>query len=131
MKIVFSKFLVQNLFPKNDRFLSLHRFEPLTDLGLGPWGLDKFEPILARLLIGRGKDFNRISAFELIFQGNDLSVHFCSDTMISDIGMDAVSEVDWSGPNGEFLHLAFRSKDIDLMGEEVDLDAFDKFFIIL
>src|SRR5690606_27529280 len=54
------------------------------------------------------------------------SINARRDTGIAHLGVYRVGEVDRRGADRQFLDLALRRKDIDLVGKQVDLDALDK-----
>jgi len=70
---------LQKLFPIFRRFILLfvqgllYLYPPFRCRGY-------VEPVLFRGLVGRGKYFDRIAAFQFIFYGFDLSVYLAADT---------------------------------------------------
>ena len=51
--------------------------------------------------------------------------------MVSDIGVDAVGKINGGCPDGKLFDGPLWREDVDLVREEVHLDALDKFCIIL
>ncbi len=79
------------------RSLLLLRVEPLTDLGLGSGGGNEAQPVAAREAGGVGHDLDDVAILELTAQRLELAVDPRTDTVVPQIGVDLVGEVQWRG----------------------------------
>jgi len=57
-----------------------------------------------------------------VFEGNKPAVYLCPCALVADIGMDIICQIHRSGLYRKDLYLALRSKDKDILREEIDLE---------
>src|ERR1700675_1090042 len=100
----------KNSFPDLQALPVLFHLDPMLDPGLGLGGLDELEPVLIGNLGLRGQNLDGIAVTKRMAERNDLFVDLGPDTVITDLGMDAVSKVYRSGSFDQLLTLPFRRK---------------------
>jgi len=60
-----------------------------------------------------GYDLDDVAVLELVVERDEAVVDLGADAAMTDVGVDAVREVQWRGAGREILHLALRSEDED------------------
>ena len=127
----FLKIPLTQIPPQGNALLPLLGLYPLEDLGLGPRGPNKFQPISARMVFGRGDDFHRVAVLQLIIERYQPAVHLRPHALMPDIRMNAVGKIDGGGTFGKLPHLALGSKYVYLGGKEIHLDRLEELPIVL
>ena len=79
-----------------------------------------------RVLRTGGQDFYLVATCQLMAERNQTMVDFRTDTLVPDIRVKGISEVQGSSPLGQRLDVAFRGKDKYLGGKEIQLDRIKK-----
>ena len=92
---------------------------------------NEFEPVLIRFLVRVRDDFDRIAISQLVPEGNDNTVDPCTCAMGTNLGMNGKCEIDRSRTGRKGLNIPLWSKDVDLVGEKVELNRVDEFGGIL
>src|SRR5690606_30415729 len=101
--------------------ISFYLHEVLTDLCNRPGSLTDFQPVLGRSLGFGSEDFNSVAGFQTVFKWYHLTVHFCSDGLMPNLGMDDVRKIQRSSSITKFFHLPRRSKNKDPSNIEIIL----------
>ena len=65
----------------------------------------------------------RIAVSQFCVERLGLAVNQSSHAAVADVGVDCVGEVDGGGAPRQFFDLTFRSKQVDDVGEEINLDV--------
>ena len=113
-------------FPALEGLLPFLFVEGMSDFGPGTCGHHILQPIfLGGLLAGRD-DFHLVAAAQSFAQGHQLVVHLRPNALQPHLGMDAEGEVERGGPNRQGDQFPFGREDIDLLGEEVELEFLDE-----
>src|SRR5579859_591102 len=124
---VFARFFLDQLAPDFDGALALVNVEPVLDLIARPRGLYQAKPVAAGLVAGLGEDFDDISRVQLVAQGDHASVDLGPDAGVSNLGMNAVGEVDGRSIARKDDNFSFGREGVDLFGIEIDLQRGEKF----
>src|SRR6058998_3582999 len=103
--------------------LGLFHPQPVLDLVLGSRGPDELQPVPMRRLRGGRDDLDRVPAAELIFERHHLAVDLGAATVIADLSVDGIREIDGRGALHQLLHRALGGKDVDHVRVEVQLDG--------
>ena len=90
-------------------------------------GDDEIQPRRVRPSPRCGDDLHRRAAFQRLRQRRQATVDAAGDAGVADIGVHRVGEVDRGGTLGQFHDAALGREDVDLVREQVDLDALDEF----
>src|SRR5208337_802691 len=88
-----------------DALLALLGLQPLPDPVLCTLSHHKLQPILARAVYRRSDYVHDIAAIQLIPQGDDSAVRFCSNAFMADLRMNVVCKVYRRGTDREFLNV--------------------------
>ncbi len=110
-----------------DGVFALEVFQQLTNFCAGFGADDKVEPGGVRTGTWRGNDLNRLTAGQGLRQRIRLAVNACANAGMANIGVDRISEVHRRRAGWQLNNAAFRCKDVDLIGKEIGLHAFNKF----
>src|SRR5438105_2502399 len=73
-----------------------------------------------------GQDFDNVAAVQLVTQRNHASVDLGAYTGMANFGVDGVSEVHRCSVSRQDQDLPFRSKRVDLLRVEVNLESIQK-----
>ena len=73
-----------------------------------------------------GDDLDDVAVAQLGIQRDQPAIDLRADALVSDVGVDAVREVERGRPAGQLLDLAFRREDVDLVLKDVGLQRIDK-----
>ena len=98
----------------------------MADLAARPAGLDVGQPDRIRAGLGRGNNLDQIAIAQFGAQRRQILVDAGRRTVMADVGVHGVGEIDHRRPARQGHDLAFGREDIDLVGEEVDLDVFEE-----
>ncbi len=71
-------------------------------------------------------DLDDVAVLELVVERHEPVVDLRADAAVADVGVDAVGEVERRGARRQFLDVAFRREDEDLVLEDVELHALDE-----
>src|SRR5579875_2921736 len=71
-----------------------------------------------------GNDLDDIASAQAVVERYHLAVHFCADTVVSNIRVNAVCEVDGYRTSGQFNHVALGSEHKNLVREQIDFEGF-------
>ncbi len=117
----------EHLLAVRDVLVALLALEPLADLLAGMAGGDDVEPV-ARRAVGAlgGDDLHDVAVLQPVVKRHEPVVDLGADAGVSDLGVDAVGEVERRGARGQVLDLALGREDEDLVLEDVQLDALDE-----
>ena len=118
---------VEEVVALGDVLLAALALEPLADALLGRGALDEIQPVPAgpvRTL--RGEDLDDLAVLQRVFEGHHAAVDLRADASVTDLGVDAVGEVDRRGARGQVDDVAARREDVDLVLEQVDLDRVEE-----
>src|SRR6185436_7395160 len=72
-----------------------------------------------------------VAVLQAIAQGHDLAVHARAHALMTDLGVDAVGEVDGRRPPGQGLDLALGREAVDLLRVEVELERVQELVRVL
>ena len=76
----------------------------------------------------RGRDdFDDVTVLQFGSERDNTVVDLDRSGVVSDVGMDVVSEVQCRGRPWQGDDFGFRGKNVDRVGKEVDFDVFEKF----
>src|SRR5690606_24739147 len=101
-------------------------FEKVTNAAAGFTGDGKVQPVRIRLRALGGNDGNFLAALQRLRQRRQAPINATSDTGVTDISMHRIGEIYCSRAVGQLNDLAFRGKDINLIGKEVNFYVFNK-----
>ena len=118
---------MQEVFAEDDGIAVIEVFDVLADGAARTAGNGEIEPGGVGFGVFGGDDFHRIAGFELGTQRHHGVVDAGGDGFVADVGMDGIGEVYGCGTFGQGEDFAFRGKDVDFVGEQVDFDVFQKF----
>ena len=71
-------------------------------------------------------DLDDVAVLQLVAERHDLAVDARARTVLADLGVNRVGEVDRRRAAREDAHVALRREHVDLVGEEVDLHALEE-----
>ncbi len=124
---VFARFFFDQLFSDFNGALALVNIEPVLDLVAGTRGLDDGEPVAAGLVSGLGDDFDDVAGTEFVAEGNHASVDLRAGAIVSDFGVNGISEVYGRGLARQDQDLALGRKGVNLLGIEIDFQGGKEF----
>ena len=84
------------------------------------------QPLAARRLIRAGEDAHDVAIFQRRAQWNQFAVHARADAAMSDVGMNAIREVERRRAARKCEHVALRRERVHLVGIEIDLQRVEK-----
>ena len=115
---------VEVLAPVDDVLVALLALEPLADLLAGVAGAHDLEPV-ARRAVGAlgGHDLDDVAGLEPVVERHEPVVDLGPDRPVTDVGVDAIGEVERRGAGGQVLDGALGREDEDLVLEDVELEA--------
>ena len=87
-----------------------------------PGGLDYLEPVTVGITAGVCDDFNNIAVFQFRAQGHEAAVDLCARTVLPDLGVDDKGKIQRRRAFRQFLYIACRGVDIDLVLEEIHFE---------
>lgn len=96
----------------------------VADLGFGGRRFDKLEPVLGGFLVRAGDNLDGIAVAQLVPEGHKLAVHTRAGTVVADIGVDQIRQIDRSRAGWQGFHVAFGREHEDLIGKQIDFDRF-------
>ena len=85
-------------------------------------GLEELEPILLRMLVFSGDDLDLVSSPENMGQGDKPHIDLGGNSLVADLGVDAVREIKGCGPFLYGFLLSLRREDGDLAAGQVVMD---------
>ena len=109
--------------PELRRLLELHGLEEMADVRARLAGDDIVEPGRVGLGVGGGDDFHAVAVFELGAQRHQFVVDLDGDAAVADIGVHGVGKIHRGGAARQRHDLALGGEDVDLVGEQVDLEV--------
>ena len=112
---------------EQDRLLAPQVFEVMADAGAGLGGDHEVEPGGIGAGGGRNDHLDGLTGGQRRTQRHQSPVHLGAHAGIADIGVDGVGEVHGGGAARQIDDLAARSEHVDLVGEQIHLDAFQEF----
>ena len=118
--------LVQQAFTQADRLGPALLLECMANMRARLAGDHEVEPCGVRTGTRRADDFHRRAALQRFGQRRQAAIDTAGDATVADVGVHRVSEVDGGGAFGQLHDPALGREDVDLVREEVDLDAFDE-----
>ena len=124
--VVLAQRLVEQVGAERDGLVALLGAQQVPDLGARLRRLDELEPVLVRLLVRVRDDLDRVAVAELVAQRDDHAVDARARAVVADRGVNGVGEVDRAAPLRQRLHVATRCEHVDLVAEQVDLDALEE-----
>ena len=111
-----------------DRFGVLQALQVVTDRGARFRGHDEVHPRRVRRRALGGDDLDRLAVAQRRAQRHEATIDFGGDAMVADVGVHGVREVDGGRVARHAPDLAARREHVDLVGEQVELDALHEFF---
>ena len=100
----------------------------MADRGARLRGHDEVDPRGIRRCTLGGDDLDRLTVAKRRTQWHQSSIDLGCNAMIADVGVYAVREIHCGGVTRQTPDLAARREDVDLVREQVDLDALHEFF---
>src|SRR5882724_4602470 len=131
IQAVLPRLALEHLAAELDRAHTLLDLEPLVDLRPRPRRLDDLQPVAARMLVGRRHDLDDVPLPQRVPERDELGVHLRADTVLADLGVDRVGEVEGRRAVRERLHVALGREDVHLVREEVDPDRVHELLRVL
>ncbi len=119
--------LFQQLFAELFGFVPMRVFQGAANVRAGFAGVGEMGP--GRIRAGRfgSQNLDPVTVFQRRRKRHEFAVDLGADTMIADVGVHVVGKIDGGGATRQRDDAAFRGEDIDLVGEQVDLDVFQEF----
>ena len=108
------------------RLLELHGLEEVADVRARLAGAHVREPGRVGLGVRGGDDLDAVAVAQLGAQRHQLAVDLGRDAAVADVGVHRVGEVDRGRAARQRQDLALGREDVDLVGEEVDLDVLEE-----
>ena len=110
-----------------DILLAVLLLKPRAYLAARGGGSDRVQPIrtwaVARLVRDDGYD---VAILELVFERYNLSVDLCTNTVMSNLRVDVIGEVNGIRPLRQINDITARCKDKDLVGEYVQFQSLEE-----
>src|SRR5690606_35970345 len=88
---------------------------------------DEIDPGRIGLRPGRGDDFQRLPALQLLRQRRETAIDATGDAGIADVGVHRISEIDCGRALRQLHDVTARREYIDFIWEQIDFDVLDKF----
>src|SRR5204863_520173 len=73
-----------------------------------------------------GEDLHEVAALQPVVERDDPAVDLRADHTVADVGVNRVGEVDRRRARRQYLHLALRREDVDLVREEVGAEGLEE-----
>ena len=74
----------------------------------------------------RRQDLHDLAVLELVVERHHAAVDLGADAVVTDLGVDAIGEVDRRRVRGQVEHIALGREHVDLVLEQVDLDGVEE-----
>src|ERR1700680_2243603 len=113
---VLAGFFFNQLAADFDGALALMNVEPVLDLVAGARGLDRSQPIAARLMPRLGNDFDDVAAVQFVTQRHHASVHLRAYAAVAHFGVNGIGEIYWRGFPRQHYDLALGREGVNLFG---------------
>ena len=94
-------------------------------------GGNKIEPVLLRVLAAGGENLHLVAAFEYITERNQVVVHLCADTMLTQLGVEQERKIKSGCTLRHGFDFSFRGKNKHLLCKQVQFECVEKFHCIL
>src|SRR5262249_22429822 len=122
-----AKLALERIAAVDDVLVAVLALEPLPDLLAGVAGLDDVQPVTRGPVLALGRDdLGDCAVLGPVVERDQPVVDLGPDRPVSDVGMDAVREVERGRAGRQVLDVALRRENEDLILEDVELDAFDE-----
>src|SRR3990167_5314551 len=118
---------VQQAFAQADGFGAALQFQRVANMRTRLAGDHKVEPGRVGASARCADDLHRGTALQWFGQLGQAPVDATGDAAVADIGVHCVGKIDRRGAFGQLHDPAFGREHVDLVREQVDLHAFDKF----
>src|SRR5688500_7671387 len=118
-----ARFLLEQPAPELDAARALFALQDVLDLAARPGRRHECEPVTTRLVTRLRDDLDDVAVLQPAAERHHLPVDACADTLVADVRVDAVREIDRGGAARQRAHLAFRREDVHLLRIEVDLQV--------
>src|SRR5215212_1715858 len=114
-----------------DVLVPLLTAKPLANLLAGAGGLDvaeiRIEPVSTRALRPPGgNDLDNVAVLQPVVQRDHPTVDLGPDTLMPDLGVYAISEVERRGAGRHLFDLTLRREDVHLILEKIRLERIDE-----
>ena len=119
IKVDLAAFFLQQITAQSHCVGAFLRAQIMLDAAAGLGGLDNLEPVPIGIARRVGKNFDHIAVFQLRAQRHEPPVDFCSGTVLPNLTVDNKGEIKRRGPFGQFLDIARRGVDVNLVLEQI------------
>ena len=117
---------IEHAMAEFDRVLVLQALEEVADRRARLRADHPFQPLRARHRGRRGDDFDRLAAAQSRAQRGQLLVDARGHGVAADVGMHGIGEIERRCIARQGQDLSARGEQVDLVGKQVDLYAFDE-----
>ncbi|RMN46324.1 hypothetical protein ALQ59_05621 [Pseudomonas syringae pv. apii] len=120
------KHLVEQALAKVDRLGAALQLERVANMGTCLAGDDEVQPCRVRTCAGGADNLDRGAALQRLGQWRQSTVDATGNAAVADIGMHCIGKIHCRGAFGQLHDPALGRENVDLVREQVDLDALDE-----